>query len=215
MPVERRDPLGQPPLRAREGRRAGASRCRARAGRGSSRPRSRAVREMPEATSVRVDGHRDRARSARSREACQLPLADDRIADQDVVDAGVGHDLGLAELRHLHAGRAGLELDARDLRQLVRLRVRPQRDARSPRPSAAIALDVGPHDVEVDDDLRRVRGQHSTQRGGRRLGRCPGAVLPCRRVGLAGARRRWRRSPRAASRRSPAARCRSRTTTCR
>ena len=92
-------------------------------------PRARAAAATPSATSnestvVEID-----ARSARSHEPPQLPLADDRVADEDVVDPAVGHHLGLAELRHLNADGAGLDLQPGDLGQLVRLRVRTHRDA--------------------------------------------------------------------------------------
>ena len=54
----------------------------------------------------------------------------DGIGQPDVRDAGVGEDFGLAELRAADADGAGLDLPARDLRTLVRLRVRPQPHAR-------------------------------------------------------------------------------------
>ena len=68
-----------------------------------------------------------RLRSASAVEPVQLPLAHDRIADEDVADPAVDHDLRLAELRHLDADCSSLDLKPRDLRQLVRLRVRTER----------------------------------------------------------------------------------------
>ena len=117
----------------------------------------------PERDLVGVDGGRDRDALGEVGEARELLRADDRIADEDVVDAGVGHHLGLAELRHLHADRAGVDLEARDLRQLVRLRVRPDRDARLGGASGDPG-DVRAHDVEVDHDLRRVGGELDERR---------------------------------------------------
>ena len=104
---------------------------------------------------VRVDRHGDGDAFGEIGEPCELVLSDDRVADEDVLDAGVGHHLGLAELRDLHAGRAGLDLQVRDLGQLVRLRVRSQGDAQLAGHRGG-SVDVRAHDVEVEDDLRRV-----------------------------------------------------------
>ena len=54
----------------------------------------------------------------------QLLLPDDRVADEDVFDPAARHHLRLAELRHLNADGARLDLQPGDLGQLVRLRVR-------------------------------------------------------------------------------------------
>ena len=56
----------------------------------------------------------------------QLFRSHDRVADEDVGDACIGHHGRLAQLRDLHATRAGIELHPRDLHHLVGLDVRPE-----------------------------------------------------------------------------------------
>ena len=57
---------------------------------------------------VERDGDRDAL--GQVGEARELGLTDDRVADEDVADAGVGHHLGLAELGDLDPDRASLHL---------------------------------------------------------------------------------------------------------
>ncbi len=137
-PVERRDPLRELDG-AGPGQDAEAVHARVELEQRPDREPAlaRGARD-PERDLVGVDGHGDRRALGQVGEPRELPLADDRIADEDVLDPGVGHHLGLAELRDLHADGAGVELQARDLRQLVRLRVRPQR-RRPPRAASAAA----------------------------------------------------------------------------
>ena len=54
-----------------------------------------------------------------------LRRTDDEMSDQDIVDPGRGHDLGLGDLGHGDADRAGLAEQVRDRRALERLRMRP------------------------------------------------------------------------------------------
>ena len=111
---------------------------------------------------VRVDRHGDGDAPDKIGEPRELAPSDDRVADEDVLDAGVGHHLGLAELRDLHSGRSRFELHACDLGQLVRLRVLSQDDAHVASHRGG-SVDVRVHDVEVESDLRRV-GRKLSQR---------------------------------------------------
>ena len=62
-------------------------------------------------------------------EAAELLLAEDIVADQDVVDAAIGHHLGLAELLAGDAARAGLDLEAGEFGRFMRLDMRAVGDA--------------------------------------------------------------------------------------
>ncbi len=57
-----------------------------------------------------------------------LMRADDLVGHEDRPKAGIGEDLGFAELGHRDADGAGVELHPRDLRALGRLEMRPERD---------------------------------------------------------------------------------------
>ena len=87
-------------------------------------------------------------------------MSDDRVADEQVLDAVIGEDLGLADGGNSQPDGPRGELAAREGEALVRLRVGPQRDA-------ALVHQLGhPADprvdpIEIDDDGRRV------ERGGR------------------------------------------------
>ena len=100
-------------------------------------------------------------------------LADrpDRVGDEDVVDARVRQDLGLAEGRHRDPDRAGLQLPPGEERALVGLGVRAQRQAAL----VEVGLhpgDVGVDPVDVDHDGRRVEplGQRGRRQGAVDLG---------------------------------------------
>ena len=91
-----------------------------------------------------------------------LLLAQDIVADQDVVEPAIGHHLGLAELLGGDAASAGLALQLGEGRALVRLDVGPIGDAGL----VADGLDAGDialDPVEIDDDC-----------GGAELARNPG-----------------------------------------
>src|SRR5262249_18665275 len=77
---------------------------------------------------ARVDGDGDAYPLPERLEPLDLPRADERKADQDVVEACVREDLRLAELLACDAARARGDLHTRDLRELVRLDVRTKRD---------------------------------------------------------------------------------------
>ena len=133
---------------------------------------------------------RDREPDARGErgDAGQLGRVDDLVGDVDVVDAGGRERLGLARLLHADADRAGSDLQAREGRALVHLRVRPQAQRRGSRANAAIAAALRSSASRSSDQRRRVD----------RLDRLAG-----RRHGAAGAhrvhaarRRRSRRRPR-------------------
>jgi hypothetical protein len=79
----------------------------------------------------------------------------ERERDQHVVEPRRRHHLRLAELLAGDAGRAGANLRVCEHRQLVRLDVRPEREA------VAVAVRLHPRDVpvdrvEVDRERRRV-----------------------------------------------------------
>ena len=102
---------------------------------------------------VADDAHRHA--TGERREPLRLGGADEREAEQDVVEAGVGHHLGLTQLLACDPVRAGIDLEPCEARQLVRLDVRPERE----RVLVAVALhagDVPPDGVEVDGQHRRL-----------------------------------------------------------
>ncbi len=87
-------------------------------------------------------------------EARDLAVADDVRRQQEVVEAGFGHQLGLAERLARDAGRAELDLAAGDLDALVGLDVRPVAEPE------LVAVPLPPREVllqpvEVDDRRRR------------------------------------------------------------
>ena len=85
-----------------------------------------------------------------------LDRSDDLIGDQDVANARSGHHFGLTQLRARDSDRAGRELHVRNLRCLVRLRMRPPSDtmrtARGDDPR-----DVRFHDVQIDQERWRIQ----------------------------------------------------------
>ena len=84
-----------------------------------------------------------------------LRRPDDLVRNQDVVDARGCHDLRFAQLRTRDADGARGDLHLRDLGCLVRLGMRPPRNAvRATR--GGDAGDVSFHHVEVDQERRRV-----------------------------------------------------------
>ena len=89
-------------------------------------------------------------------ESLQLPFTNEGERDQEVVEPGVGHDLGLPELRDGDAGRSGVHLHPGDLGGLVGLRVRPEPDARRSGDRSHLG-DVALERVEVDHQRRRVQ----------------------------------------------------------
>ena len=91
---------------------------------------------------VADDGHLHALRQ-RS-EPLGLRLADERKREQDVLDARVGHHLGLAELLAGDPDRSGLELEPGELGQLVGL------DMRSQRHPVLVAVGLHPRDVPLD-----------------------------------------------------------------
>ena len=86
------------------------------------------------------------------REPLCLGGADERQAEQDVVEAGVGHHLGLTQLLACDTARAGIDLELCEARQLVRLDVGSEREL----VLVAVALHAG--DVPLDGI--EVDGQH-------------------------------------------------------
>ena len=92
----------------------------------------------------------------------------DRRRDQDRLDAAGRQHLGFAELGAAQADRAGIQLQARDRQALVRLGVRPQRDARAAsraRPSCCM--------------LRSSASRSSTSTGVFSSRRDPGLPIRC------------------------------------
>ena len=82
-----------------------------------------------------------------------LVLAHDGVGDEEVVEAGVGEDLRLADLGDGEPPRARGALKAGDLRALVGLGVGTQPHARVAGP-AGHSGDVALEHVEVDEDRR-------------------------------------------------------------
>ena len=97
-----------------------------------------------------VGGNRDFRPGEQRAEAADLLLAENVVGDQDVVEPGIGHHLGLADFLAGDAAGAGVALHGGDHGALVGLDVRPVGDARG----VAQRLDTGDvalHHVEVDD----------------------------------------------------------------
>ncbi len=86
------------------------------------------------------------------RQPLRLRGTDEREREQDVVEARIGHHLGFAELLAGDPDRSRLHLQARELGQLVRLDVRPQRDS--------VLVAVGLHPEDVPFDRIEIAGQH-------------------------------------------------------
>jgi hypothetical protein len=111
-------------------------------------------------------GHLDGVRGSPNRgalkqrpQARELGLPNDRVRDQDVVDSGLDHHLGLPELRDGDPGRASVQLHPRDVGALVGLRVGPKAHAGL----VGDPLQVG------DVSLEHLEVDH--QRGGVEVGR--------------------------------------------
>ena len=77
-----------------------------------------------------IDRDHDVATSGQRYEALDLAAAYYFVGNEDVLDAGVGHDLGLPDLGAGDPLRAGCELEVGDGRGFVRLSVRPEIFAR-------------------------------------------------------------------------------------
>ena len=97
-----------------------------------------------------VGGDRHVGLGLQRAEPGHLFLADQIVADQDVVDAGVRHHLGLAKLLAGDALGAGLDLQLRQHRALVGLDMRPVGDAGGVA-GRLDARDVALDAVHVDD----------------------------------------------------------------
>ena len=100
-----------------------------------------------------VGRDRDAGACEQVAEALELPLAEEVVRDQNVVDSGIGHHLGLAELLARDAPRAEVELAPGDLDDLVRLHVGPV-DEPDLVAVALPALEVALEPAEVDDERR-------------------------------------------------------------
>ena len=103
-----------------------------------------------------VDGDAHPHTARQRREAKRLGGTEQRIGDQDVVQPGIGHDLGLAELLAGDAAGAEFHLPVREGRHLVRLDMRTQAQA------VAIAIglhlsEVMLHAIEIDDGNRGIQ----------------------------------------------------------
>ena len=90
----------------------------------------------------RVHAKRDlHALLRQRRDAAELRLADDLICNKNVVQSGRRHCFGLADFRHGDTAGAGGKLHLRNLRALVRLRVRAE--------GHAVRVRVGLHVLQV------------------------------------------------------------------
>jgi hypothetical protein len=96
----------------------------------------------------------------------QLALADERIGDEQIVDAGLDHHLRLAELRDGDAPGPGVQLHPREQRRLVRLGVGPEGDAGLVRDRDHLR-DVPLDHVEVEQQRRRIDVRERGHRCGR------------------------------------------------
>src|SRR5690606_1811867 len=92
----------------------------------------------------------------------QLGVAEYVVGDEDVVESGVGHHLSFSELLTSDPYRPGVDLHARNLRQLMGLDMRPIHD------TVFIEVSLQPINVrlnliQVYEDARRVEffGRHT------------------------------------------------------
>ena len=117
---------------------------------------------------LRIDGdHHVGAAAAQVREATRLGRSDHLVGDQDVLDAGGGHHLRLAQLGAGHAQRATRDQLVRQRRRLQSLGVRAPVDAGIVDHDAGDALDVAVQQVQVDEQGGRVElGDGQADRSG-------------------------------------------------
>lgn len=107
--------------------------------------------------SRRVSGHGEQRllRADQPAQSFEFGPPDDIVRDQNILHAGIGHSLGLAQLLADNADGAGVHLQARYLRGLVGLGVHPQADIQL----VAVGLHVGDvllQHVQVDDQGRSI-----------------------------------------------------------
>ena len=103
-----------------------------------------------------IDGHDDLGPPGDTRQAFHLAGTDDVVGDQDVFDAGGGHDFRLAEFLAADSDRAGPDLPVGDFRDLVALGMASQADVET----AAVfrhGRDVPLHHVQVGHVGRGVQ----------------------------------------------------------
>ena len=156
QPRRARDRLRDaPPPARRARRRSDGRRRRSRPARRSMTPAARAAAPMWRTVAASSASTPIFAFLASRGEACELLLADDLVGDEHVANAGGDERLGLADLLAADADRAALDLRVRDVRALVRLRVRAQRDAAAAH-GVGHQVEVALERVEVDDERRRV-----------------------------------------------------------
>ena len=122
---------------------------------GSRSPAARIAASRPRATTSLSSVTVRRTRRASATRRVELGRAEQVVGQQDVVDAVVRHDLGLAQLLAGDADRAQRHLAVREFGDLVRLDVRAQPQA------VLVGIGLGPAEVgldavEVDQDGGRV-----------------------------------------------------------
>ncbi len=116
--------------------------------------------------------------AGKRRDSVELRRSDHFVADQDVADAAIDHDLGLGYLLTANADGAGGDLHIGDRGALVGLGVRPQ-----PKPGSRDALlhaaDVALERIELDQQRGRIDlGDVRTNSGRRRYHALP-RTDPC------------------------------------
>ena len=102
-----------------------------------------------------IHGDHDVAALRQIHQACYLARADHFVGDEDVVDAGVGHDFGLAEFGAGDANGPGFELQMSDSRGLVGLGVGAQVFAGSAEMGGQF-FDVALQCTEIDQQGRGI-----------------------------------------------------------
>jgi hypothetical protein len=107
-----------------------------------------------------IDRDRERTRSIKRRQPCELCGIDNRGREQQVRYAGCGEHFHLANRRTRNAERPCPDLQASDLHRFVGLRVGPQAHTRSPGNRGHV-LDVTPERRQIDDESWRF---HFTER---------------------------------------------------
>ncbi len=122
----------------------------------------------------RIDPHPERDPLVeRTEPAALLAFGPDGIGEEEIVEPRVGEDLGLADRADGQPAGPGRPLERGNADALVRLRVRPERDA-APIRKRLHPGDVPLEPVEVDDRAWRLEAVREVRRGDERVGRRQG-----------------------------------------
>jgi hypothetical protein len=124
-------------------------------------------RTQPASRDLTLDVDRDHAAAGELREPTPLTRTDDRVGNDNIAAAGGSEDLSLGHLGDHQTHRSSRELLSGDGWRLVRLGVGTKRHA-SGLGRRLPALDVGLHDVKIDEQRGRLQLRQRRYSGGRK-----------------------------------------------